>query len=104
MSPAKSQFHLRVQAGKALVAGVAIATDDARLYTVKLRNDYFCGARLVDHIVNHGARLKHPHVPAVPNFAQHIDKDSPTGFIGMPIGLGTKLRAQRIVNGFEQGR
>jgi hypothetical protein len=46
---------------------------------------------LVDHIVNHGARLKHPHVPVVPYLAQDFDKDSPTGFIGMPIGLGAQL-------------
>ena len=91
MSPAKSQSHPGVQAGKALVAGVAITADDALIDPVQFRNDYFCGARLVDHVVNHRARLKHPHIPAVPYLAQHIDKDSPAGFIGMPIGLGTKL-------------
>jgi len=38
------------------------------------------------------------------DLAQHIDKDSPAGFIGMPIGLGTNLCQQRIVQWFEQRR
>jgi len=40
----------------------------------------------------------------VPYLTHDVDKDSPTGFIGMPIGLGTQLCAQCIVQGFEQGR
>jgi len=103
MSPAKSQDYARIQSGKALIARIAVATDDALINPGQFNADDIRGARSVDDIVDHGVGVKHPQVPAVSDLANNIDKDSPASFIGMPIGLAAQLGLQRCIEWFEQG-
>ena len=103
MSPAKSQYHSRVQASKALIARVTVAADDALIDTGQFSDDDFCGACLIDDVVNHAAGVKHPQIPAVPDLALHIHKDCPAGFISMPIGFTAQLGLQCFIEWLEQG-
>jgi len=97
------RIRLGFQSGKALIARIAVATDDALINPGQFNADDIRGARSVDDVVDYGAGVKHPQVPAVSDLASNIDKDSPASFIGMPIGLAAQLGLQRCIEWFEQG-